>query len=256
MEPPSDAPRRPESTGAVIGIGVALLVIVAAVLAVVGLQPRPLDGPAWLAERLVLPEPATATLAHAETLRFLDGQTVVVLRDPDAPTEVAADPVPKSKGRGGSGGSRGGHGGGGDWGGGGGDEDKVDWAALAVAEDGGPAVEVAFTGYPQKRTKAMLTRLFSEVRFRDAGEVGSGGGELPVSIGHLNWHGYEASYVHARHFEKVAGEPAFHDTVRVNLTTGEAALVLFARWPRGRAGSPEWAEEFLADYAPLAVDEA
>lgn len=242
------AERRPESTGAVIGIGAALAVILAAVLAILALQERPLDGAAWLAERLDVPEERSSSLEYAEALRLVDGQTVVILRDPTATPEPPADPAPKSKGPGGYGG----HGGGGSaWGG-----DKVDWAALEVAADGGAPIEVAFTGYAEKKTKAMLLRLFSQVRFRGVEEIGGAGGELPVAIGRLDWHGYEASYVHARQFEKVAGDPAFHDTVRVNLTTGDRALVLFARWPRGAAGSPDWLEEFLADYAPRDSDDA
>lgn len=251
-EPAPSAPRRPESTGAVIGIGAALGVIALAVLAVVSVRPRPLDGPAWLAERLARTGAPDSTLEHAETLRLLDGQTWVLLRDPAAPAEPAADPVPKSMGPGGFGGHGGGAGGGGWAGGGAGDGGgpKVDWSTLEVAAAGGPPVEVAFSGTSKAATKKLLTQLFAQVRFRDIGEIG-GGGDLPVAIGELDWHGYEASYVHTRHFEKVAGEPAFHDTVRVNLTTGERGLVLFARWPRGVAGSPAWVEEFLRSYAPV-----
>lgn len=239
---------RSESTGAVFGIGIGLAVILLAVLSVLGMQPRALEGSTWLATRLVLPPDVPGSLEYAETLQFVNGQTVVVLRDPSSPDEPEADPKPKSPGfRFGDSRKKSM----GDWG-----EPKVDWSGLADGVAGGEPVEVAFAGYTAKGSKKALEGLFSGARYKAVEEVGNSGGEMPVAMGYLQWHGYEANYVHARQFEKVSGEPAFHDTVRVNLTVGARALVLFARWPRGQIGDVDAVESILASYAPREPDDA
>ena len=239
---------RRESIAAVFGIGVGLVVILLAVLSVLGLKPGTREGSAWLATQLVLPPDAPGSLEYAETLQFINGQTVVVLRDPSSPDEPEADPKPKppsfsfgdrrKKSMG-------------DWGG-----PKVDWSALPDDVAGGAPVEVAFAGYTAKRSKKALEGLFSGARYKSLEEIGGSGGEMPVAMGYLDWHGYEANYVHARQFEKVSDEPAFHDTVRVNLTVGPEALVLFARWPRGQVGDVGEVESILASYAPREPDDA
>jgi len=258
--------RAPESLGAVLGLGLGLAVILAAVLATFAPTPPPPEGSAWLAEHFDPRGAPPFGLQVAPSLRFPDGQVVVRLLDPAAPLEATAEPVPPSPQGPGSfgGGERGGPSGGGrdgprgapgggGFGGGGsfsGPGPRTDWSAVAVSESGAAPVEVAFTSYPRSRTKAIVEGLFGSLRFRGIGEIGGQGGEMPIDSGHLDWFGYEASYVHLRHFEKVAGEPRFHDTLRVNLTLGERATVLHARWARGQAGSLEPVEALLANYAP------
>ena len=257
----------PESIGAVLGLGLGLAVILAAAVATFAPAPAPPEGTAWLAERFDPRGAPPFDLAPAPSMRFPDGQVVVRLVDPRAPVEEPAEPIPMGPGSFAGGGDRdgpsmgsrdgpgGGRGGGGGFGGGGmfpGPGPRTDWSAVAVSESGAAPVEVAFAHYPAGRTKATVTQLFGSLRFRGIGEIGGQGGEMPIDSGHLDWFGYEAAYVHLRHFEKVAGEPRFHDTVRVNLTLDERATILHVRWARGQAGSLEPVKALLATYAPRA----
>jgi len=119
-----------------------------------------------------------------------------------------------------------------------------------------PPVEVAYIWYPPKLAESVLEKQFSAVRFRDLKHLPKHGGDVPMDSGHLSWGRYDAGYVRHRHFRLVDEEPTFHDSLRINLTLGRQACVLYMRWPQGTPGHVAAAEELLAAYAPPPSDES
>ena len=92
----------------------------------------------------------------------------------------------------------------------------------------------------------MLEGQFGALRFQDFKHISWDGAQVPVDSGEFLWAGYEAKYIRVRDFYRVEEKPTFTDTVRVNLTLGRDARVLYLRWPRGMPGDVESAEAFLA----------
>ena len=247
----SAAEPRHEHPLVVLGIAVGLLALVGAVGFQFFLQPASVDGVALLGDRLGVTDlPLGFEVESAE--RLPSGEELVRLLDPDAPPpppppeappeeEGEEDPAPASDrgGRGHGGGDRGG------WG-----KKKYDWGKVPEGEPGLPPAEITFVWYPRRTANSVFRSQFERLSFRDLREIDWDGGRTVVDSGKLPWDAYEAHFVRERIFRREDEKPRFHDVLRVNLTVGELACILFLTWPDGLPGSKAAAEEVLASLHP------
>lgn len=129
---------------------------------------------------------------------------------------------------------------------------RTAWAELSLREAGQAPVEVTLLlAERRKRAEALLDSQFGQTRFKDIAHLGGEGEAVPVDSGRLDWHGYEATWIQLRHYQLTDDRvPTSHDTVRVNLTTGEEARVLYLRWPRTHPGGLEPARAWLKALTP------
>jgi hypothetical protein len=138
---------------------------------------------------------------------------------------------------------------------------KTEWEKLALRDKGPDPVEASFLFVEdKKKAEALLDSQFGRVKFKDFEDIPADGEVLPIDSGHLDWGDYEADWVHLRHYEKTDGKksgrkkankvPTSHDTLRVNLTTGPEARVLYLRWARAVPGDVAAAETWLAAFQP------
>ena len=130
--------------------------------------------------------------------------------------------------------------------------EHVDWEQLPEGEPGRPPAQATLVLVPgRKRAHAFLQQQFSKLRYKDIGRVSSRGEVLPMESGKLDWQGFLATWVRLRHYEfDSEGIPTFHDTLRVNLTTGDEARVLYLRWERGLPGGVSAAQAWLDALEP------
>lgn len=132
------------------------------------------------------------------------------------------------------------------------DRPKTEWHKLELREAGPDPVEAAFLFVDDHdKADALLDAQFGHVRFRDIEHLRADGEPLPIDSGHLDWGDYEAGWVHLRHYEKEDGKPTSHDTLRVNLSTGQEARVLYLRWARSVPAEVAAAEAWLLAFQPL-----
>ena len=136
----------------------------------------------------------------------------------------------------------------GDWG----SASRTDWKKVALRGEGAPPLEARLLFVEGKEDgDALLTAQFGRIRFKDIDHLASEGEALPIDSGHLDWNGYEATWIQLRHYELTEDRtPTCHDTFRVNLTTTGEARVLYLRWPRGYTGDVSAAEEWLSVLTP------
>ena len=76
-------------------------------------------------------------------------------------------------------------------------------------------------------------------------EFGVDGGRATLDWGRLPWGEYSVLYVYERELEWGG---TFRDVIRVNLSLGDQAAMLMARWPRGTPASKERLIELLAGF--------
>ena len=181
--------------------------------------------------------------------RLGKGRYYVTLAPPGGPP---ADPPPLpfegevaegggKEGWGGRGGARGG-----------GPRKRTEWEKVVVGEPAPPAeASLLVIENDKERGDRVLEEQFAEVRFKDIERVRADGEAVAIDSGTLDWGPFEADWVQHRHFEKAGGVPTFHDTLRVNLSLGRNARVLYLRWPRGAPGGVAAAEELLAGLRPV-----
>ena len=105
--------------------------------------------------------------------------------------------------------------------------------------------QLSLVRYPESSAEAVLKKQFGRISFEDLSQISEKGGETAMDTGHLVWAGYRLPWVRTRFFRKVDGEATFHDSLRVNLTRGRHALVLYARWRVGQQGDPAQLQEAL-----------
>lgn len=237
----SDAPKRPESVAGALGVGAVLLVTLAVAAGVVLQRTKVLDPEETLA-RWFVPAELPFGLVPVEAARQPNGEILLRLSDPDAPPE--AEPVEPSEDE-----SE-------DEAQGEGARPRFDWSAIPIGEAGTAPTEVLFVTWPLSAARAQIESLFStggsgeskSLREQSRGVdplagLSPEGGRRVLAGGMLPWGEVEAPYVHERKFE--AGG-TFVDTLRVNLSRDQDALVMFLRWPRGFPAAPERARELLA----------
>lgn len=246
---------RPVTVPALLGVALGLLVVLSA--AAMLLRPKdgelgPEAGREMLAERFG--ELATPDGFEVRGARKLaGGQLQVTLAAPgEAPAEPAPLPfegnvAPKTKSKS-MGGGRPGMGGMGGWD----PKNRTEWDKLALREAGPGPVEVTFLfASKRKRAEALLDSQFGRARFKDIAHLRGEGEAVPIDSGRLDWGGFEATWVQLRHYQLTDDRvPTSHDTVRVNLTTGPEARVLYLRWPRTYPGGIEPVEAWLAALEP------
>lgn len=236
-----------QSSATVLAVAVGLAAIAGAAVSLFRPGVTELDGPTLLAERFDVRAEPPFGLAVGEALRMANGEVHVVLAGPgsdaedpplpeldvapDAAPDPAGDPAPAPPA-----GPPG--------------PPRTDWSKVPVGPEGSPPVEAAFVWYPRGTGEAVLRRQFAETRFRDVEHLFGEQEDMAVEMGEIEWGPYWASYVRTRHFRKVEGRPTFHETVRVNLSRGRSACVLYVRWGRGLPGSVEGAKAVLAAYGP------
>lgn len=228
---------------------VGLLALVGIVAFVWGQRPKETRMEQVLGSELTLGDlPFGLTLLEVETLK--DGRRVAVLGlADDVPPLDELGSMPSSGGRGGGPG-----GGGGDWrrrrfGGGGGMMGSFNpdspWIRLPAGETGQPPWQVALVRYPASSAEGVLSEQFARIQFQDLSQISERGGVSAIDTGHLLWNGYRLPWVRTRHFRKEDGKAVFHDSIRVNLTRGRQAIVLYARWRPGQKGDSEVLQEVV-----------
>ena len=131
---------------------------------------------------------------------------------------------------------------------------QTEWKRVAMREAGKPPVEAAFLMVEgREKADALLLEQFGRIRFKDLEDVGGQGEAIPIDSGTIDWSGYEATWVHFRHYELTRDRtPTCHDTLRVNLTTTTEARVLYLRWPRTYPGGGSAVEGWLSALSPKA----
>ena len=258
----------PERPFAVIRIGLGLLLILVAVLALIPRPAAALDGMQLLAERYQgSGTPSGYPLVRAE--RFRGGEELLTFGDASeieaedarlAATKIVTGmPMGGPMGGGMGGGAGGGMGGRSALGGGsmhggaalGGGGERRDWAALTKGKKPGPPLEVALVWYPYQLAKKHLSEEFGSVQYTDIGQLGALGGVALIESGYVDWSDYQVQYRLERHFELHDGQPAFRDKLRANLSTGRLGNVLHLRWATGVPGDKRALESALRDLVPL-----
>ena len=128
----------------------------------------------------------------------------------------------------------------------------TEWNRVALREGGKAPVEAAFLLVEgRKKGDALLLEQFGRIRFKDLEHVGGQGEAIPIDSGTIDWNGYEATWVHFRHYVLTSDRiPTCHDTLRVNLTTTTEARVLYLRWPRTYPGGVSVVESWLSAVSP------
>lgn len=240
----ADEPR--EKLSGVIAMGLGLLVVVTAVLALTVLRSTGIDGEALLGERFELSE-LPFELEVLDAFRLPQGEEVVILGDPEAvrgPDAAALDaklaelspeePTPQPAGDRDDGE----------------DDAKFDWGVLPMGAELTPPIELAFIWYPPSQGEKILERQFGRLEFKDLSQVDWDGGTVVVDSGPLDWGDYTTHFVRERVLARDDGRPVFHDTARVNLTLGTRCCVLYMRWPRGMPGSKQRIREVLEWVSP------
>lgn len=129
---------------------------------------------------------------------------------------------------------------------------RTEWERVAMREVGKSPVEAAFLLVDgRKKGDALLLDQFGRIRFKDLGNVSGQGEAISIDSGTIDWNGYEATWIHFRHYELTRErKPTCHDTLRVNLTTTTEARVLYLRWPRTYPGGVSAAEDWLSVLSP------
>lgn len=248
-EEPAAPPVRP---GRVVGIAVALLVLVLAAAAILGVPFEPFDEVTLFREPVESIAPEEALAPHfapgelpfdfrLETaLRLATGEVVVSLENDDPRAEDAADEqeedaeTEESDGDGSK------------------DDDRPDPEEFTVArrernalEDGTPPTEVWLARYPRDDAESALARHFR----RRSGDDDEPKLDETITLdgGRLPWGRYDADFVHERDYDE-GGH--FSDALRVNLTRGTQCWILFAEWPRDYRGSRAPVEALLEGLPP------
>jgi hypothetical protein len=131
-------------------------------------------------------------------------------------------------------------------------KNRTEWEQVGLREAGAAPVEAGVLfAMGKKRGDAFLGDQFSRIQFKDIANVDGEGEAVPVDSGHLDWHGFEATWIQLRHFKLTDDRiPTCHDTVRVNLTTTGEARVLYLRWARGYPGGVSAVVAWLSALAP------
>lgn len=204
----------------VLGVGLGLLVLLGLVFGVMPRMAKDLDAAAVeaaLVERFELEEGLFLEGAQGKQLSKTDQVFTLYSTEDPEPDPLPFDGKVAKKNRGKK------------W-----DPDnKTEWGKVQLEEGEADPHEVTlYVSSNQKHAARILDGQFSEVRFKDLKRLSSEGEALPVNSGHIEWDGYRANWVHLRHYQLVDEVPTSHDTIRVNLTTGREARVLYVRWPR------------------------
>ena len=231
------APER-ESLGGVVGMGLGLVLIVGAGLMALFPLTRDTDAAQLLRESFGVQGDLPYGLKPVRAVAFATGERLVLLRDPErsraedhaphwTPSKSGAEwrfSFTKSE------------------------DPKVetfDWSTIPVAGEGRAPVEVALAFFPLKTGRKVVESQFHSMHFEDITQLPKSGKTVPVDSGHLDWGPFEAPYIQLRHFGRDETGPGFWDTLRVNLTVGSKARILYLRWSRGQAGHRNCALEVL-----------
>ena len=130
----------------------------------------------------------------------------------------------------------------------------VDWSSLPEGEPGTPPGRVFYVHHPLSSGKAALRSAFvREEKERDGRRGGASiqdGTTLKLDGGRLAWGEFGADFLYERRFGRAEGEPAFRDSVLVNLSRSDACWIAHFEWPCGMPGSTERVEEFIAALPP------
>jgi len=227
-----------ESLGGIVGMGLGLMMILS--VGVMALFPtaRDTDAASLLSATFGVMGDLPYGLEPVRAVSFATGEQLVLLRDPARSSEEDNAPrwLPSKSGA--------------TWQIRFGKEiskiETFDWSTIPVAKEGQPPVEVALALFPAKTAKKIVQAQFNGIHFEDVTQLPMAGKTVPVDAGHLDWGPFEAPYIQLRHYGRDATGPEFWDTLRVNLTSGSQARVLYMRWPRGQAGHKDRAIELLA----------
>lgn len=98
---------------------------------------------------------------------------------------------------------------------------------------------------------AARKRAFAGLRYKDIRSLSSKGEEALVNQGELPWGPYLVPWVHSRHYRWEDGLPTFHDSVRVDLTSSPAPVILRLVFPNRARGSHEELAAFLEALTPF-----
>jgi hypothetical protein len=127
------------------------------------------------------------------------------------------------------------------------------WGHLKQREGFGPSGAL-LVRHPIKTSLDQRKKLFRGLNYKGIESLNFMGEALPMDGGRIPWGPYEVPWVHLRHFERVDGEPTFHDTLRVDLTSGPRALILHLAFPPRARARHEDLEPFVAAWLPPALD--
>jgi hypothetical protein len=228
---------RRERAGAVAGIALGLVALIGAVFAIGRDRTRSLD-PATTFAQWFEPRALPFGLAPASAAVLASGREVLQLAANPARSEPARGPIAASK----------------PWYGDlfGSGETKpsgppIDWTKIDAKPAGDPPLEAIVMRYPLEEAKTELRRWFEVQGQANLKMMPPRGGRVVVDQGELPWGKWSARYVMERELEEGG---TFRDVIRVNLTRGVDAKVMFVRFPRGSTGSTERVEDLLAALEP------
>ncbi|MBL4770517.1 MAG: hypothetical protein JKY61_05125 [Planctomycetes bacterium] len=244
--------------GAIIGSSLGLLLLF--VLLMIALQDRSKEVVlADILGDLVSVDPALHAMEPLHFEKLADGRLVVLfgdVKDLPAVAEMGKNLHDGMEGMEGSHGGRRGRGGMGmGMGMGGGEPDpNSPWLKLQDGEAGQAPWQGALVHYPSKdQAEKILAREFGHLSFKDLSTISKKGGSAVVDSGHTIWNGFRVPYVRTRHFRVVEEKHVFHDSLRINLTIRNHALVLYLRWHPGHKADVSLARPFLDSWRPIAT---
>lgn len=237
VEQADDGPER-ESLGGILGMGLGLMMILGVGITALFPTARDTDANSLMVASFGMEGALPYGLEPTRAVSFATGEQLVLLRNPDRSSEEGNAPrwLPSKSGAG--------------W------QiqftqakvkvETFNWSTIPVDAEGQPPIEVALALFPAKTGKKVVQSQFHGLQFEDITRLPMAGKTVPVDAGHLSWGPFEAPYIQLRHYGRDATGPGFWDTLRVNLTVGSKARILYLRWPRGQAGSKDSAVEVLA----------
>ena len=224
--------------GKSLRLALGLLLVLSAATSFLVPGHREIDGPVWLESQFDAAQSLPFGLGIGRGIKFRTGETAVWLAGPSGPLSYELPAVKsrslssykkrdskKSK-------------------------EPAPWGALDTGTECSAPLEAILIWYSKRRTQSILRSQFGMVEFKDVSELDPNRADAPVDSGRLNWYGYEPPFVQIRHFFKDAEELRFQDSMRINITLGDVACILYLRWAPGCKGSEEQAQELLSALVP------
>ena len=110
--------------------------------------------------------------------------------------------------------------------------------------------------HPLKTSMKERKRNFRDLGYKTIEQVEFKGETVPMNAGRVPWGLFEVPWVHMRHFERVDDKPTFHDTIRVDLSSGPQAMILYLTFPPRARGVEKALDPFITAWEPLIVEPA
>jgi hypothetical protein len=127
------------------------------------------------------------------------------------------------------------------------DDVPIVWTALPVGPPDQFPREAALVWFPENMAAAALQTAFGDLPSTPPEELEDQGGSVVVRSERVPWGKLETPLVHERRY---GPGRVFHDSVRVNISTGANTCILYVTWDAGLPGSVALALQVLESIRP------